>query len=305
MTKKRNKNLVVVLIIIALCIIVLFVFKPFNRGNLGVISGHDSTDVDTGKVIPRKDLIINIASPVEIASLLKSLDVNFSKDYLASTNDISKYVTSDKQAIVLGVYMADLGYLNMYQRSTNMMSYLTAINTLADNLSLNQFFQFDVLKDLALNSQNFDSLVLISVRNFNDMDRFLISQGREKISAYMIAGGWAEGLYIMTRVVDENPIPDLVEKVGDQKIVLENLLELLEYFSQDKTMSDLIEKLRPLKDTYNEVVIKVVEGDCVQKEINGNLVVEQTETSIVDMSDSTINKIIQTTSDIRNSLLAY
>ena len=61
-----------------------------------------------------QDIVQNIASPVEMAALVKSLDAGFSSKYLAPTENVDDLTTSYQQAFHLGIYAADLGYLNSY-----------------------------------------------------------------------------------------------------------------------------------------------------------------------------------------------
>ena len=79
-----------------------------------------------------QELAENVASPVEIAALIKSLKVPFSKDYLASTKNLDGLNTNFKRAIGLGIYGADLGYINMYQKNSLVIDYITSIKELAE-----------------------------------------------------------------------------------------------------------------------------------------------------------------------------
>ena len=72
-------------------------------------------------------MVQNIASPVEISALFKSLKAPFSKDYLAPTKNVDAFNTSFRKAIGLGIYGADLGYINMYGRTTMQVCYRNAV----------------------------------------------------------------------------------------------------------------------------------------------------------------------------------
>ena len=66
-----------------------------------------------------QDIIQSVSSPVEMAALVKSLGVKFSNKYLAPTDKVDEMTTSFQMAFNLGVYGADLGYLNMYSKTAN------------------------------------------------------------------------------------------------------------------------------------------------------------------------------------------
>ncbi len=59
-----------------------------------------------------------------------------------------------------------------------------------------------------------------------------------------------------------------------------------------------------IKEKYREVRITYTLGEPVSKEVDGALVVEQTETSQVDMTDEQLAGIIEITKSIRNKLIA-
>src|SRR5664279_2140743 len=78
------------------------------------------------------EIIDNISSPVEIAALLKKVGAPFSNKYLAATSKAENLTSANQQALNLGVYGGDLGYLNMYNKTSNVISYLQDIKRLAD-----------------------------------------------------------------------------------------------------------------------------------------------------------------------------
>ena len=75
------------------------------------------------------EIIENISSPVEIAALLKRVGAPFSNKYLAATDKAENLTAANQQALNLGVYGADLGYLNMYNRTSNVLNYLKLLRS--------------------------------------------------------------------------------------------------------------------------------------------------------------------------------
>ena len=178
-----------------------------------------------------ESIVQNIASPIEMAALIKSIDIPYSRDYLASSNT-SKYASLHSKAFVLGVYGADLGYINIYSRQSNVIEYITAIKKLADDLNVGQFFDFSTLRRLASNSQDIDSMMYISINSFNRIDKHLRENKRGNLSALMIAGVWVEGLYLGTQVVKNHPEEKLIQSIGEQKTVLNQLMLLLDLYKK-------------------------------------------------------------------------
>ena len=152
-----------------------------------------------------QDIVQNISSPVEMAAMIKDLGVPYSNRYISPTDRVGNLTTSFQQSLNLGIYAADLGYLNMYNKTSAVIDYLTAIKTLSDAIKVGQFFDFTTLKRLATNSKNLDSLMYISVHSFNQMDKYLHSNNRTNLSALMVTGVWIEGLYLGTQVYKISP----------------------------------------------------------------------------------------------------
>src|SRR5512133_1096071 len=76
------------------------------------------------------DIIENIASPVEVAALLKRVGAPFTQSHLANADNIARFSTANQQAFNLGIFGTDLGYLNMYNKSGSTINYLTSIKKL-------------------------------------------------------------------------------------------------------------------------------------------------------------------------------
>lgn len=250
-----------------------------------------------------QDIVQNISSPVEMAALVKSLDVAFSKKYLASTENVEEFTTDFKQAFNLGIYGADLGYLNIYNKTNSVIEYISAIKDLADGIKVGQFFDFNTLKRLAQNNQNLDSLMYISVHSFNQMDKYLRTNNRSNLSALIIAGVWVEGLYLATQVYEESPHPELKERIGEQKIIINDLMLILDNFKNDKQFKELIGDLKSIQDEFKEVTITIEKGEPEAIEEDGMLVIVQNDVSIVDISDEKVTSIIEKTEQIRNKLI--
>ncbi|MGD2035992.1 MAG: hypothetical protein PVF73_13095, partial [Bacteroidales bacterium] len=232
-----------------------------------------------------QNIVQNISSPVEMASLVKSLNADFSGKYLAPTDNVDELTTSYQQAFHLGIFAADLGYLNIYNKTNSVIDYITAIKTLADGVRVGQFFDFTTLKRLAQSNQNLDSLMYISVHSFNQMDKYLRSDNRSNLSTLMVTGVWIEGLYLATQVAKSDPHPEIAERIGEQKIIMDQLMLILANYKSDKYFNKLIEDLKVIKNEFNDVTITIEKGEPEAIEEDGMLVIVQKDVSIVNISD--------------------
>jgi hypothetical protein len=251
------------------------------------------------------DIVQNISSPVEIAALIKAVGVPYSKNYLATTDYVDNYNTNFKKAIGLGIFGADLGYQNMYNKTGSVIDYISAIKTLADGIRVGQFFDFTTLKRLVSNNQNLDSLMYISVQNFNQMDRYLRENNRSNLSSLIVTGVWIESMYLLGKTIKESDSvnAELSEKIGEQQIILGNLMLLLKNYDKDPKFRSLIEDLTEIQVLFREVTITYEKGEPEMIEEDGMLVFKQNDKQFIDISNETLFKIVDKTIEVRNKII--
>ena len=251
-----------------------------------------------------EEMVDNIASPIEIASLVKSLDIPFSQRHLAPTRNVSNYHTSFEMAFALGVFGCDLGYINLYGRTSLVLDYSTAIRTLADGINVGQFFDFHTLRRLVTSNLNVDSLIHVSQLSFNRMDRYLQRNNRGNLSILMIAGVWVEGLYLSTQFLKERPnVKRLAESIADQKLMLDRLIIILNNYNREQYIASLITELTAIKKIYDGIRITVEVGEPRSVEVDGMLTIVQAETSTAHYTDEQMQAIIIQAEIVRNKLI--
>jgi len=261
-------------------------------------------DVNIGEFqissVTMNEIIQNIASPIEVAALINSLNIPFSTSYLADPENLSTSTNSFEMAYNLGVLSADLGYLNMYEKTGTAVNYLSGINRLADALQIGQFFDIATIIQLATTSSDLDSLMFITINSFNNMEDYLRETDRSNLSALMIAGVWMESLFLATQVAVQNSNEDLKSMIGEQKLILNDLLLILNDHKNEEVINGYINDLEIIKSIYDDVKITYVVDEPQTIEKDGMLMVIQSEASNVMMSDQTLQKIIEVTEQLRN-----
>ena len=217
--------------------------------------------------------------------MLQTLQVPFSQNYLAESIDANKQSTNFDKALKLGILGADFGYLNMYEKTGSSLDVLSSIRKIAEDIKVGQFFDFESIKRLSKNKSNLDSLLFISIDSYNKIDNYLRSNDRGQLSALMIIGVWIEGQYLATQVVSVYPNKMLSDRIGEQKIILNDLLLLMSpYCNRDPEFTSLCKDMQDIKDKYRDIRITYTQGDPVSVEKDGGLTIKQTETSVVTMS---------------------
>jgi len=293
---------------------VLVGFLVFTVSNCNG-GGNDDPDIpkdlleDDVQTIPEGEIdkiIQSLPSPVEMAALINDVGIPFSKSYLASPEKADDYDTNFKKALGLGVLSADLGYLNVYGQTNEIVNYLASIRKISDDLNIGQFFDFQTLKRLATNNENMDSLMFLSVNSFHQMDDHLRKNNRSNLSALVVTGVWIEGLYLVTQIVKNgSDSKDLKDRIGEQKVIVEMLNKILQVYKvQDKNFERLAGDFENLKIAYDPIEIKVETGEVTTQEIDGIIVVIPKDKTIVTISDDQLNKIVSLTESIRNKLIS-
>lgn len=252
------------------------------------------------------DILHRIPSPLEISVLLKESGRQYDGAFLNSPDNISRYNTNYKRALNLGIYGTDLGYTNIYAQSQDGIRYMSTIKSLANDLSIGQFFEMETIGRLVSNSHNMDSLLLITTQNFNTINHYLQSQNRSHLSVLLLTGGWLEALHITCEVAKSNPgNAQLEETIGGQKIILENIIHLLSYYKDnDKNMAALLRDLEKLQQSFNKVTITTTYKPSTYKVVNGVMVVKDNSSSTVEITEADIADIRSITQNIRTKIIS-
>jgi len=249
------------------------------------------------------DMVQNISSPIETAAVIKGLKVPFNKDYIANTKFSENFNTNFTKALGLGIYGCDLGYLNMYGKTSLVIDYITTVRSLADGIQVGQFFDFSTLKRLATNNENIDSLVLISQQSMTRIDTYLKENKRSNLSVVIVAGVWIEGLYLSSMVAQETKHQRMIETIGEQKEIISPLMLLMNNYKKDPNMARLIQSFEEIKSLYSEVKITSEVGEPTAVEVNGVLTIKPNDIQRIELSDETLQKIIAKVQEVRGKLL--
>lgn len=284
--------------------------KPSAEDITDILEETDTTESSESAVSisPEvvQEFIEQIPQPTEIAVVLKNSGAPYNNEYLNKADNVSKYNNSYTKALNLGIYGTDLGYTNIYEKNQDAIFYLNSIRDLADDLSIGQFFQFGTIKRLATQSQNLDSLLLITTQNFNDINAHLQSKKRSNLSVLLLAGSWLEAVYITCKVAEETPGNQrLMEKIGEQKIVCENIKFLLSiYKDKNPFINSLFEDMSKLNEAFEAIQIEVIYGEPRVEIVDGMAVVVDTTEQKIEVTQEDIDRISAIVAEIRSKIVS-
>lgn len=250
------------------------------------------------------DILQQIPSPLEISVLLKEAGKKYNSSYLNSPDNLPKYNSNFKKALNLGIYGTDLGYTNIYEQNQDGVKYISSIKSLADGLNIGQFFDIETIGRLATNSKNLDSLLLITTQNFNSINHYLQTQGRANLSVLLLTGGWLEAVHITCNVAANDPTnKELQEKIGEQKVILENIMLLLSFYQEtDQNMASLLNDMKQLQAAFEKVNITYTYKESSFEIVDGVMVIKDNSTTTIDITPEDIDSIRSITSSIRTKI---
>lgn len=251
-----------------------------------------------------KGVLQSIPSPLEISVLLKHSGRKYDQTMLNSPDNMSKYYNDYKMALNLGVYGTDLGYTNIYEQNQDGIKYLEPIERLAEGLNIGQFFEIETIGRLAANSKNLDSLLLLTTKNFNDINMYLSDQSRSNLSVLLLTGGWIEAMHITCQLSAKDPGNKVLqETIGEQQIILEQIILLLKLYEGDETMAPLLTDMLNLQSAYEKIKITTVHKAPTSEVVDGVVVVKDNSTTTVEITPADVTNIKNITAEIRGRII--
>lgn len=288
-------------------ILILFIFGCNNR-----TSENGGVDIPIDSLIPKEaeisedmiqGVISSVPNPVTMSTLLEKSGVVYSSDLLNPVENIDKYTTNYKKAMNLGTYGTDLVHMNIYDRTVSTVLYLKNIKDLANDLGLSQFFDYETLNRLSENTQNIDSILLITSSGFDRMTNFLLEQKRGSIAILLSYGIWIESLHLATNADKVSNREAVYERIGEQKEVMDNIILLLSAYQHQPEFKELAKNAELLKKEFDKVTITYHYEPPTKKVVDGMLVIVDNSTSEININEEIVNGIAEAVKSIRNKMI--
>src|SRR5690606_14677946 len=216
-----------------------------------------------------EDLVYNIPDPAEIPYILQTTGADYNASLLHPVSKAQSYIgRSDKAALNLGIYAADIGYLSSYEKTQEAVDYMNTCRTLADNLNIIGTFDASLVDRFEANISNKDSLAQLLNSTVEQTENFLKNDNRNELAAQVVAGSFIEGLYISTGLVKTYPkdlLPDdsrnlvltpIIRTILDQKESVSELKKMLSGVDQSEAVASIIPDVDQLESAYSSLNIE-------------------------------------------------
>jgi hypothetical protein len=198
-----------------------------------------------------------LPSPLESAMLVKSSGSKFNVTFLNPVDNASNYVTNKSMALNLGIYTCDLSFTSLYEKTQLIIDYMNSAKKMADGLGILKAIDQETINKLEENINNSEEIMKIISDTFMNSNSYLEENNQPAIAAMVLTGGWFEGLYISTQLVDPKNFNGnkLVGRIIDQKLSLDILLNLLESNKGNPSIDEIILQVQKLKVIFDKVTI--------------------------------------------------
>jgi hypothetical protein len=254
--------------------------------------------------IRKAETIFNaLPSPLESAQLIKSAGAKFDEKQMNDLSNVNNYVTTKSMALNLGIYTCDLSFASMYEKTQLIIDYMNAAKKMADGLGILKAIDQADIDRLEENINNSEVIMEIVSETFMNSNSYLEENGQPAVAAMVLVGGWFEGLYISTQLVDMNEFNGnkLVSRIIDQKLSIDILLNLLGGSKGNPAVDELITQVQKLKVVFDKINISTSQ---VRPEYDkaSNTTVLKSEVK-TDMTPATFKELSAVVAEIRNSFV--
>jgi hypothetical protein len=200
--------------------------------------------------------LFSIPSPIQTAMLIEKSGAAYNKAFLNDAKKASTYATNFQKALNLGVYGADVGYVTMYDQSQDALKYMGVINKLSDELGITGAFDKELVTRFETNFGKRDSMLSMVSVAYRNADAFLKDNDRLNVGALVLAGGWIETTYFSTQLAVKSGNKDIINRIGEQKYTLNNLVKMLTPYYDQPEYDALIDELIELAYDFDAIDIK-------------------------------------------------
>ena len=237
---------------------------------------------DSENIIVENDTVVEDDNHVEVEyavptpnELFEIIKLQGGKQEVGLVNPLEnreKYVETKEKAMAFGVYSADLAYMSCFGIGTEFLKYMKVIEEMGEELGIDGAFDEDLMDRIENNEGDSDSLFAISNETYYDSYLYLEENGKGVELSLIMGSGFIESLFIVCNLVDKYADNDpVVEKIGDQKLVLENLLEFVGPYADDQGVQDMVNDLVSLQEVFEQSMDFEESGTNVDNE-NGKLI---------------------------------
>lgn len=257
---------------------------------------------DSLLVIDEDMVFYSFPSSQEMFSYIKKdAELVFRTDLVNPTENLSKYIDTKSKTLALGIYLADLSYMTLFNKTSSTYEYIDVITQLSNDLRINLPFKEDFLNRIKNNLNNEDSIVFISDQYSTEIVDYLLQNNKDKTLANIISASYIEGLYIAFNLVnysDDNPV---IRRIIEQKYSFTNLIKFANKYHYDSNTKSTINLLNNIYEIF-EKFSEIEESESTLERVNDNKMVLKGGKKLI-ISEQEFNELKLIITDVRNKIV--
>ncbi|MBS1939258.1 MAG: hypothetical protein JST38_00050 [Bacteroidetes bacterium] len=219
--------------------------KPEAKQDTLVIGGYDASAQTAN--------LYEMPTPNELFQIVREMSGEGQKRMMSPAKEVDRYVTTPKRALNFGVYATDLVYASSYKITSEVVRYYLTCKKLGDELGLSGTFSDGDFVRLERNLTHGDSLDVISNDAYERAYRKMQDDQMGPTLSMVLAGGWVESMHlVMRQVLHFDAADPLVARVAEQKVSLDHLVDLMEAYKNDSSVTAMRNELIKLRDIYDQ-----------------------------------------------------
>jgi len=290
---------------IALLVIVAFISTGCGGEvkDIEEIPQDEVNVTETTSLLKIDNKVFHFQNPVQTALIMKNLANPFSTDALNPTGNVQNYSTAFQQAVNIGIYGADLGYITANGKNQEAINHLAAIKKLAEDLDIVSSFDFNQMEKFGNNIGDQQQMLAITTSAYQSCEAFLKEEDRHDLLGLMLAGALVEGLHFAVSFAKEENNQEVIDRMADQVTSLNNIILVLNpHYHPDTApeLSNLVDQLLELQKAFKALKIsyKFVASEV---DVESKLCTIKCESSY-SMSPASLSNISKIVSEIRDSI---
>lgn len=244
-----------------------------------------------------------LPSPLESAQLIKSAGAKFDEKQMNPVSNVDKYVTTKSMALNLGIYTCDLSFASLYEQTQLIIDYMNSAKKMADGLGILKAIDQADIDRLEENINNSEVIMETVSETFMNSNSYLEENGQPAVAAMVLVGGWFEGLYISTQLVDMKEFNGnkLVGRIIDQKLSIDILINLLERSKGNPAVDELIVQVQKLKTVFDKIKISTSQVRPEYDQASNSTILKSEVKT--DMTPEVFKELAATVAEIRSTFV--
>jgi hypothetical protein len=249
--------------------------KTVDSDNL---TANHSVEIDT----VNNDYEFMPPSPIQIASILKKVNMPYEDGLTNPTENADMYATKFKQTLNFGVYSCDLAYCVTNDKYEQAAKFLKASKKLSSKIGLEAIFKSEnIINRFESNIGNQDSIMEILFHVQMMTDDYIDDNELRDLSVIYFTGAWVEGMNIGTHTILGNDDHKISVLLSEQMTIARSIIRgLRNVKEQNDEISDLTDHIEEVVNIYHNLWSVKKEGeniDYLDVELNHDEVVEISE----------------------------